>query len=154
EGFAIISDHYPSGELAPTNVIVDNKGKETAVEKDIKSLSFVKDVSDKGKGKDNADFQKYEVILAMDPYSPDAVKKIPALKQTIEQSMADAGVENAGENIWIGGETSTLYDTEQVSDRDSSVIMPVVILIIAVLLLLYFRSIVAMVYLLATVLLS
>lgn len=154
EGFAIISNHFPPGELAPTNVIVNNEGKQTAVKKDIKSLSFVKDVSTQGKGEDNADFRKYQVTLSMDPYSPQAVNKIPKLKQRVEQSLSDADVKNASDQVWIGGETASLYDTEQVSDRDSSVIIPVVIVIIALLLLLYLRSVVAMVYLLATVLLS
>src|SRR5699024_6895479 len=92
--------------------------------------------------------------LSMDPYSPAAVKKIPKLKQIVSNSLSDAGVAKADKKVWIGGETSTLYDTEQVTNRDASVIIPVVILVIAVLLLLYLRSIVAMIYLLATVLLS
>src|SRR5699024_1224646 len=56
--------------------------------------------------------------------------------------------------IWLGGETATLYDTDQATSRDQSVIMPVLLLILAVMLLIFLRSIVAMVYLLFTVILS
>src|SRR5699024_8760640 len=58
------------------------------------------------------------------------------------------------ENVWVGGETATLYDTEEITSRDQTVIIPILLIIIATLLLIYLRSIVAMTYLLCTVLLS
>lgn len=154
EGFAMISDHFPAGELAPTDVIVDNQGKNDSVQKQLKSLPFVQEVSDADEGEKNSNIAQYQVTLSMDPYATEAVEKIPELKETVEQHLEKAGVEHAEDHVWIGGETATLYDTEQVSDRDSSIIIPTVIIVIAALLLLYLRSIVAMVYLLVTVLLS
>lgn len=154
EGFAIISDHFPAGELAPTDVIVDTKGKADSVQEALQSLPFVQDVSDANEGEKNANIEQYQVTLSMDPYSTEAVEKVPELKQTVEDSLEKAGVEDKEDHVWFGGETATLYDTEQVSDRDSSIIIPTVIIVIAALLLVYLRSIVAMVYLLATVLLS
>ena len=47
-----------------------------------------------------------------------------------------------------------LYDTKQITERDEAVIIPVMISIIALLLLVYLRSIVAMIYLIVTVVLS
>ncbi|HET7578422.1 MAG TPA: MMPL family transporter [Bacillales bacterium] len=154
EGFAIISHHFPAGELAPVQVIVDNDGKETTIRKQLKALPFVKDVSGPKKGEKNPEVQQYQVTLSMDPYSPAAIEKIPKIKQVTKQGLEKAGVNNATHQVWVGGETASLYDTKQVTSRDESVIIPVVILIIAILLLLYLRSLVAMAYLLATVLLS
>ncbi|MGR5922235.1 MMPL family transporter [Bacillus paranthracis] len=54
----------------------------------------------------------------------------------------------------MGGETASLYDTKQITERDEAVIIPVMISIIALLLLVYLRSIVAMIYLIVTVVLS
>src|SRR5699024_5186268 len=58
------------------------------------------------------------------------------------------------ESVGLGGETATLYDTEEITSRDQAVIIPVLLTVIAILLVVYLTSIVAMLYLLATVLLS
>ncbi len=47
-----------------------------------------------------------------------------------------------------------ICDTKQITERDEAVIIPVMISIIALLLLVYLRSIVAMIYLIVTVVLS
>src|SRR5699024_11560829 len=57
-------------------------------------------------------------------------------------------------DVLLSGETSILYYTEYITSRVLSVIIPVLLLIIALLLFFYLKSIVAMLYLLATVLLS
>jgi RND superfamily putative drug exporter len=154
EGFSILADHFPEGELAPVQVIVDTEGQKPAIAEDLKELSSTKTVSKPRTGEKNSDFKQYKVTLSTDPYSPEAIKQIPKIKQTVEQSLAQSGVKDVEDHVWIGGETATLYDTKQVTSRDQSVIIPVVLIIIAVLLLVYLRSIVAMIYLLATVLLS
>ncbi|MNI58607.1 Membrane transport protein mmpL8 [compost metagenome] len=56
--------------------------------------------------------------------------------------------------VWISGETATQYDTKKIVDRDTRVVIPVVIIVISILLLIYLKSIVATLYLIATVLLS
>ena len=96
----------------------------------------------------------YEVSLAENPYSIEALDQIPKLKSSVEKVLKDAGISNAEEQLWIGGETASLYDTKQITERDESVIIPVMISIIALLLLVYLQSVVAMVYLIVTVVLS
>ena len=96
----------------------------------------------------------YEVSLAENPYSIEALDQIPKLKTRVEKVLKDAGVSNAEDRLWIGGETASLYDTKQITERDEAVIIPVMISIIALLLLVYLRSIVAMIYLIVTVVLS
>ena len=95
----------------------------------------------------------YEVSLAENPYSIEALIN-PKLKNSVEKVFKDAGVSNAEDQLWIGGETASLYDTKQITERDEAVIIPVMISIIALLLLVYLRSIVAMIYLIVTVVLS
>ena len=60
----------------------------------------------------------------------------------------------AKQKFWIGGETSSQFDAKEVTERDESIIQPVMIVIIAILLLLYLRSVPATIYLVGTVLLS
>ncbi|WP_077615333.1 MMPL family transporter [Caenibacillus caldisaponilyticus] len=153
-GFDIIAKHFSPGELAPVQVIVKDAGAEDAVREDLSDLPYVKTVSDVRAGEKNPHYRQYQVTLAMNPYSREALKKIPEIKKTVEKSLAEAGIENPDNHVWIGGETAALYDTHQVTVKDMARIIPIVIVVIALLLLAYLRSVVAMGYLLATVLLS
>ena len=154
EGFTIISDHFAPGELAPVQVIVNSEGENLKVKQDLEGLSFVKSVSDPKQSKKNKQYYSYSVLLDQNPYTPKAMKRIPKIKAAVKSSLADSHVKQAGNHYWIGGETSNLYDTQQVTNRDAKIIVPVVIAVIALLLLIYLRSVIAMVYLILTVLLS
>ncbi|HHT7236767.1 MULTISPECIES: MMPL family transporter [Bacillus cereus group] len=154
EGFTLITDHFSAGELAPVKIVVDSKGKDLPIKQEIEKLSFVKKVKEPMRGKENNQLQMYEVSLAENPYSIEALDQIPKLKSNVEKVLKDEGIRNAEDQLWIGGETASLYDTKQITERDESVIIPVMIGIIALLLLVYLRSIVAMIYLIVTVVLS
>ncbi|MEC2505884.1 MMPL family transporter, partial [Bacillus cereus] len=154
EGFTLISDHFSAGELAPVKVVVDTKGKELPIKQELEKFSFINTVKEPKEGKENKQIQMYEVSLAENPYSIEALDQIPKLKSNVEKVLKDAGISNAEEQLWIGGETASLYDTKQITERDESVIIPVMISIIALLLLVYLRSVVAMIYLIVTVVLS
>src|SRR5699024_502615 len=55
---------------------------------------------------------------------------------------------------WVGGETATLFDTEEITSGDQAVIIPILHIIIAAPLFIYLLSIVVVTYLLVTVLFS
>lgn len=154
EGFTLISDHYPPGEIAPISVMVDTDGEEVSLKEALEDHTYVEEVTDAEDGNENEDFQKWEVTLSIDPYATEAVESIPQLQAIAKNGLEDAGISNAENNVWLSGETATLYDTEEITSRDQAVIIPVLLVIIAVLLVAYLKSIVAMTYLLATVLLS
>lgn len=153
EGFTIISDHFAPGELAPVQVIVNSEGKQLQVKKDLENLSYIKSVSDTGQGK-NPNYHSFNVILNQNPYTPASVNLIPKIKAAVIKSLNLSNVSHPDQHTWIGGETSSLYDTQQVTHRDANVIVPIVISVIALLLLIYLRSVIAMIYLMLTVLLS
>ncbi|HDR7343777.1 TPA: MMPL family transporter [Bacillus toyonensis] len=154
EGFDLLSDHFSPGELAPVQIVVDTEGKDIPVITELKKLSFVDQVTEPIKGKQNSQLQMYEVSLHENPYSIEGMNKIPELRKSLKQMMKKSEINNAENHIWIGGETASLYDTKQTTERDQDVIIPVMIGIIALLLLVYLRSIVAMIYLILTVVLS
>lgn len=154
EGFTIIADHYPPGEIAPVNIIVDTNGHDISLKNDLEDHPYVEEVADPKQGANNDDIQQWEVTLSIDPYSTEAIESIPELQTIATNALKDADVKNANKSVWLGGETATLYDTEEVTNRDQALIIPVLLLIIAVLLFVYLKSIVAMFYLLATVVLS
>ncbi|WP_164670096.1 MMPL family transporter [Virgibacillus doumboii] len=154
EGFAVIADHYPPGKVAPVQVIVDSEGENVSIQHALASMDTTETVSDPKTGKENLDYQAYELTLAIDPYSEKAIHMIPDIKDAVAKKLQEAGIANADGNVWIGGETATLYDTRQVTKQDQNIIIPVILIIIAVLLLAYLRSITAMLYLIVTILLS
>lgn len=154
EGFTLIADHYPPGEIAPVKMIVDTDGQDVSLAKALEQHPHVEKVEEPKEGAENKNLKEWTVTLSINPYATEAVNSIPELRQIAMNALKDAGVSNGGEAVWIGGETATLYDTEEITSRDQALIIPVLLVILAVLLFAYLKSIVAMVYLLATVLLS
>ncbi|MEH7072483.1 MMPL family transporter [Neobacillus drentensis] len=154
EGFDIIAEHFNPGELAPVQIIVQTDGKSNSVKEDLENLAYVELVSKGIQGKRNSTILSYNLEMNVNPYSNKAMSHIPDLRKKVETSLKAAGITNASDKVWIGGLTAEQYDTQQTTNEDSSVIIPIVISIIAVLLLVYLRSITATAYLIGTVLLS
>ncbi|WP_409345784.1 MMPL family transporter [Paenibacillus sp. MBLB4367] len=152
EGFKLISEHYTPGTLAPVSVMVDAKGKQTAVKEELAKLPFATKVTGLVQGSSNKQLEAYELEFNVDPYSNEAMDHIPVIRETAAAALEKAGI--GGENVWISGQTASQYDTRELNERDEKVIMPIVIGLIALLLLAYLRSVVATVYLIATVVLS
>ncbi|SIS40535.1 MMPL family transporter [Salimicrobium flavidum] len=153
EGFSIIGEHYPDGEVAPMQVLI-RTDEDVSLQEDIASLENVESAGEPEVGEENAEYQQYSVTLSIDPYSEEAVAFVPELKNEVEGWLLEAGVESPENQVWINGETAGLYDTEQVTSNDQNLVIPVVLLIIALILVTYLKSIVAMGYLLLTVGLS
>ena len=155
-GFDLIGKQFSPGELAPAKLMVDTQG--IADGEDLKvilgGLSYVDTVTDPEQGAVNKNITGYDIEFKANPYSIEAMNHIPALLATAEQALVDAGIENAKDSIWVSGQTATQYDTKELGERDTDLIIPVVIGMITLLLLIYLRSVVATIYLVATVILS
>lgn len=156
EGFALLGEKFPPGELAPTKVIVDTQGREDVLEPLAKTLSSLPYGSGSSyvNGRSDPDILLYEFDFTMNPYSLEAMNRIPDLRAAVERTLTDAGVQDAADRVWIGGQTAEQHDAKATGDRDTRLIIPIVIALIAVLLLAYLRSVVATVYLVLTVILS
>jgi RND superfamily putative drug exporter len=152
EGFSLLSEHVSPGSLAPVKVVVNTEGKTADIQGALAKLPYVESVSKPEDSKKDANYKAYELIFKQDPYDLDVINRIPEIRSTLEQKLIETGIENP--QVWVGGETATQYDTKTVVERDTKIVIPVVITVIAILLLVYLRSIVATVYLIATVLLS
>ncbi|WP_019637608.1 MMPL family transporter [Paenibacillus fonticola] len=154
EGFAVIGDKFTPGELAPIKLMVDTEGKEVPLKETFSALSYVSKVSDMVQGSGNPAIRAVDIELNLNPYSNEAMALLPELRETAELMLKTVGIPAPGEHVWISGQTATQYDTELTNERDTAVIIPIVIGLIALLLLLYLRSVVAMLYLVLTVVLS
>ncbi|MCE4051656.1 MMPL family transporter [Bacillus sp. Au-Bac7] len=154
EGFSIISEHFSAGELAPAEVVVQTEGSDIPVEDVLNDLPFVANVSEGEQAKNDSGLFKYSVELNTNPYSNEAMEELPDLRAAVEKTLADNGITESSEKVWIGGITAEQLDTKETTDSDARLVIPVIVAMIAVLLLAYLRSITATIYLIATVLLS
>lgn len=154
EGFAVIADKFTPGELAPVKLMVDTEGKDAALQDSLKALPFISKLSEPVQGATNANIQAIDLEFNINPYSNEAMNHIPDIRTTAEKSLQAAGISSPEAKVWISGQTATQYDTEMTDSRDAKVIIPIVIGLIALLLLVYLRSLVAMIYLILTVVLS
>ncbi|MBA9084837.1 RND superfamily putative drug exporter [Fontibacillus solani] len=154
EGFAVIGEKFTPGELAPVKLMVDTEGKEVALQDSFKDLPYISKVSDPAQGAANTNIQAIDLEFNINPYTNEAMNHIPDIRAEAEKSLQDAGVSSPENKVWISGQTATQYDTEMTDSRDTKVIIPIVIGLIGLLLLVYLRSIVAMIYLILTVVLS
>ncbi|WP_413376109.1 MMPL family transporter [Alkalihalobacillus sp. 1P02AB] len=154
EGFTLIAEHYPPGEIAPVQLIVDTKGKEISLDDTLKNHPLVETVEEVKAGKNKTDYQLWEFTLNINPYSTEAVESMADFKQLTSHVLKEVEISVDEQSMWLAGETATLYDTDQITNRDQSIIIPVLLIMMAVLLCVYFKSIVASIYLLATVVLS
>ncbi|MDF2723157.1 MAG: rane protein [Paenibacillus sp.] len=154
EGFELIGKSFSPGSLAPVQVIADTDGKAVDLQSALTKLAYVDKVSAPQKGQQNARVVSVDVELNVNPYDNEAMAHIPDLRAAAEVALQQAGVTDAGSRVWIGGQTAEQYDAKQAGHRDKWLIMPLVIGLIALLLVAYLRSVVAMLYLIATVVLS
>lgn len=154
EGFAVIGEQFSPGELAPAKIIVDTQGKPFALGEKLAELPYVDVVSEPQTGKSDPNIVAYEVQFDLNPYSIEAMNHIPELRKVAEQALAESGVANPQDGVWIGGQTAEQYDNKTTGERDTRLVIPIVIGLISLLLLLYLRSVVATVYLVLTVIVS
>lgn len=154
EGFTLIEENFSAGELAPVQLIIDAKDSTINLQEQLAQIPYIDRVADVQIGEKDDSIQLYELSLNTNPYSTEALAQIPILKEDVTELLKKEGIKNADSRVWIGGETANQYDTQQVTERDESVIMPTMIGLIAILLFVYLRSVTATVYLLATVIVS
>ncbi len=155
EGFRLIGEQFSEGKLAPVTIIADTEGRADmdGFANELKSQPYVASVSQPQQGAVNPNIRAWTVELSLNPYSLEAMDRIPEMRRLAEGALAGAGAAPAG-HVWIAGQTAVQYDTRATQDSDTKLIIPAVIGLIALLLLLYLRSAIAMLYLIGTVILS
>ncbi|WP_107948510.1 MMPL family transporter [Lysinibacillus parviboronicapiens] len=154
EGFTLIEENFSPGELAPVQLVIDTTGTDINIQQSLTALPYIDTVGDVQIGEKNDAIQLYELTFNANPYAKESLAHIPELKAEVVNILESTGIKNADQQVWIGGETASQYDTQQITERDESVIMPTMIALIAILLFIYLRSVTATVYLLATVIIS
>ncbi|WP_040950452.1 MMPL family transporter [Gorillibacterium massiliense] len=154
EGFAVIADKFTPGQLAPVTAIADTEGKAASLKDKLATLPHIASVSEPQQGKEHPSIVAYTLEFDINPYSSEAMAVIPQVRSALEEALGHDGIASPADKVWVAGQTAAQYDNRHFTDRDTDIIVPVILGLIALLLLLYLRSVTAVVYLVLTVLLS
>ena len=92
---------------------------------------------------------RLDIVLEQEPFSGEALDVVPELRALARLEASALGLP-AG-SVLIGGDTAEGYDTRTAGGRDSLVVLPLILLAIGVVLALLLRSLVAPLYLMATI---
>ena len=92
---------------------------------------------------------RIEIVLEARPFSEEALDALPGLRSFARNQAAAVGLGAGG--VLMGGDTAEAYDTRTAGDRDSFVVLPLILLAIGVVLALLLRSLIAPIYLMATI---
>jgi len=92
---------------------------------------------------------RLEVVLLENPFADAALDVVPDLRALALESAREAGLNPAA--VLVGGDTAEAADTRTAGDRDSLVVLPLILLAIGVVLALLLRSVIAPLYLVATI---
>jgi RND superfamily putative drug exporter len=143
---------FPAGALHPTHVFVKSTGGERLDAESLRALAtrlenlrgvgqvMPADLNDRG------DVARIGVLLKDDPFSEAAMSTVE--DQVIPTAHAAASSETT---VRVGGDTSAYVDVKAAVTRDMKIVFPVAGLLIGLVLLVMLRSLIAPLYLLASV---
>ena len=92
---------------------------------------------------------KLELVLNENPYNEKGMDLIPQIRNYISTKANETGIDLS--KLYVGGETAVQYDTREAVNRDQLVVLPIILLAIGLVLLVLLRSVVAPIYLCATI---
>jgi len=142
-GQELIAKSFPAGASAPTVVLVTD---DSAVEAALAAARSSAVVADVGQPQTGPPGTRFSVILSADPYSEEGYAAIGTLRAELQAA--------AGEAALVGGPTAEEADLRSATDRDTKLLVPLILVVVFAILVLLLRAITAAVLLIATVVLS
>jgi RND superfamily putative drug exporter len=158
-GRELLQQGFPPGSLAPTNVLVEDRagridqrgGALTDLRRSLGDVPGVLAVSPPKLSPDNR-VAALQVTYRGNPYGGAALDRTARLREIVPATLSTT--ELRGSRSLVGGESAVSLDLRTANDHDLLVVAPVTIAIIALVLALLLRSLVAPLYLVATILAS
>jgi RND superfamily putative drug exporter len=175
-GFEQLEESFPPGELAPVSILIEAEDGFTLTDSELDSIEILNEqllsldgidstsLPDREQIREGSEYGgnvlnetgealKFDVILSMNPYDQASLDIADELVDRKEELLADSGLGSEYE-LYIGGETAKSADIRALSNWDTFVIVVTVTLVIFVMLIFHTRSLVAPIYMMATILLS
>jgi RND superfamily putative drug exporter len=143
EGQELLSQSFPSGASAPTDVIVPDAGDVPAVTRAVGRTEGVQSVSPPvAQGEPGVLLQ---ATLEPPPYSTEAFDLIEPIREAAD---------SAAPGTLVGGASAVEFDVREAAAWDSTVIPPIVLVVVFLILVLLLRAVVAPLVLIGTVIVS
>jgi RND superfamily putative drug exporter len=143
EGQELLSESFPSGATALTDVVVANPGEVEAVRSAVEGVEGVESVSPPvAEGPPGVLVQ---ATLEPDPYSTDAFDLVEPMREAAQSAEPEA---------LVGGPTAVEFDVRDAASWDSIVIPPIVLVVVFLILVALLRAVTAPLILIGTVILS
>jgi RND superfamily putative drug exporter len=142
-GQELVAQAFPAGANAPNTVIVPNPRNLDAVRGALEARPEVAQLGAVELGKPGA---RFDLVLKSEPYSQEAFDQIPGLRRAAERA--------GGEGVLVGGPTAEERDLRASTERDTKIIVPLVLIVVFVVLAILLRALVLPLILLATVVAS
>jgi putative drug exporter of the RND superfamily len=143
EGQELLSQSFPSGATAPTDVIVADPADVPAVTRAVEGAPGVESVS--GPVAEGDRGVLVQATLEPPPYSTEAFDLIEPIREAAHA---------AAPETLVGGASAVEFDVREAAAWDSAVIPPIVLVVVLLILVILLRSVLAPVLLVATVILS
>ncbi len=144
QGQKLLSQSFPSGANAPTELIVRDRAKVRAVRSVVAAVDGVASVTSPVASGEQGFL--LNAVLKPEPFSTDAFALVPRIREAARQA--------GGAGTLVGGATAVERDLRVAAARDTKVIVPVALAVVFFILVLLLRSLVAPLILMATVVLS
>ncbi|MGZ4412382.1 MAG: MMPL family transporter, partial [Gaiellaceae bacterium] len=142
-GQRLLDRSFPAGASAPTMVLVRDRARLAAVRA---AAARAPEVAVVGPSEAGAPGARFPVTLRADPYSKRAYRQVRELRDELRATAADA--------VLVGGPTAEESDLRTAIDRDTKLLVPLVLAVVLLILVLLLRSLAAPLILMATVVLS
>ena len=142
-GQELLSESFPSGSNAPTEIIVRDLLKTEAVRAAVSDVPGVVSVDPAGT---SSNVVRLQAVLEPEPYSTEAYALIPKIR--------DAAKSAGGEDTLVGGATAVEADLRDAATRDTKLIVPIALVVVFLILMVLLRALVAPLLLIGTVILS
>lgn len=152
-GFDIVKSAFPPGTVNPTSIVIDRtvgpvrKEDVAAVSSRVTSVSGVQAVIDTGRRSTDGRAALLSLIYADDPFGHAALDRTERIRDVV----AEAG---PGTRVLIGEGSGERLDARIATERDTKVIVPLVLLVVLTTLIILLRAVVAPLFLLVTVVIS
>jgi RND superfamily putative drug exporter len=143
QGQKLLSESFPSGANAPTDIIVRDLLKTDAVRTAVAALPGVVSVNPAGT---TSNIVRLQAVLEPEPYSTAAYDLIPKIRAAAKRA--------GGAPTLVGGATAVESDLRDAATRDTKLIVPIALLVVFLILAILLRALVAPLVLIVTVILS
>ena len=143
EGQRLLEQSFPAGASAPAVVLVRDGRTAEAAREAARNTPGVASVGRVERGEAGA---RFDVTLTTDPFAERTFATVEPLRERLRAA--------AGPSVLVGGPTAEEADLRTATDRDTRLLVPLVLLVVFAILVLLLRSLAAPAMLMGTVVLS